>query len=208
MGERLKETRSTLRTDEADLKKSEAKEARLKAVADRLNLRKELLDNEAAVSSLHKELTVIEKELKDLPKREGEQKQLQKETEQLLKGIRPDLDLAGADRLRHLLNNRKWTIELAKQHGLLEQKADQAQETLRDLEAERQTLQSKLEAQGTSPADVANLKTLVATVRKEGDLEKRLTESQKRERAEVRACDKQLARLGRFQGTLDALATA
>ena len=186
-------------------KKAEAKLVRLKEESESLNVRNELLDNEEAILAIHKDLGAVETAIKDRPRQDGKQRLLRNEAEQLLKSIRPDIDLDDADQLRPLTNNKKWISGLAQKHSLLNQKKEKAEATLRDLKEEQETIKKELGEQVQSKLDLSELKAAVAAARKAGDLEQRLADSQKRASDEKLACESELSRLGRFSGTIEAL---
>ena len=170
-----------------------------------MNVRNELLDNEEAILAIHKDLGAVETAIKDRPRQDGKQRLLRNEAEQLLKSIRPDIDLDDADQLRPLTNNKKWISGLAQKHSLLNQKKEKAEATLRDLKEEQETIKKELGEQVQSKLDLSELKAAVAAARKAGDLEQRLADSQKRASDEKLACESELSRLGRFSGTIEAL---
>ena len=186
-------------------KRAEAKLSRLKEESETLNVRNELLDNEAAILAIHKELGAVETAIKDRPRQDGKQRLLRTEAEHLLKGVRPDVDLDKADQLRPLTNNKKRISGLAQKHSLLNQKKEKAEATLRDVEDEQETIKKELAEQAQSDLDLSELKAAVAVARKAGDLEQRLTDSQKRASNEKTTCESELARLGRFSGTIEVL---
>ena len=186
-------------------KRAEAKLSSLKAESGTLNVRNELLDNEAAILTIHKELGAVETAIKDRPRQDGKQRLLRTEAEQLLKGVRPDVGLDNADQLRPLTNNKKRISGLAQKHSLLNLKKEKAEATLRDVEDEQETIKKELAEQAQSNLDLSELKAAVAVARKAGDLEQRLTDSQKRDSNEKTTCESELARLGRFSGTIELL---
>jgi uncharacterized protein YhaN len=185
--------------------KAEAKLSRLKEESEPLNVRNELLDNEEAILAIYKELGAVEKTIKDRPQQDGKRQLLRNEAKTLLKGVRPDVDLDDADELRPLLNNKKWISSLAQKHGLLNQKKENAEATLRDIEDEQESIKKELGEQSQSDLDLSELKAAIAAARKAGDVEQRLADSQKRDSEEKAACESELARLGRFSGTVEAL---
>ncbi len=185
--------------------KAEAKLSRLKKESETLNVRNELLDNEAAIVAIHKELGAVETAIKDRPQQDGKRRLLRNEAEQLLKGVRPDIGLDNADRLRPLINNKKWISGLAQKHSLLNQKKEKAEATLRDVEDEQETIKKELGGQAQSNLDLSELKAAVAVARKAGDLEQRLADSQKRAADDKATCASELSRLGRFSGTIEVL---
>jgi uncharacterized protein YhaN len=185
--------------------RAEAKLSRLKKESETLNVRNELLDSEEAILAIHKELGAVETAIKDRPQQDGKRRLLRNEAAQLLKGLRPDIGLDTADQLRPLTNNEKWISGLAQKHSLLNQKKEKAEATLRDVEDEQETIKKELGEQAQSNLDLSELKAAVAVTRKAGDLEQRLADSQKRASDEKATCESELARLGRFCGTIEVL---
>jgi uncharacterized protein YhaN len=185
--------------------RAEAKLSRLKEESETLNVRNELLDNEEAILTIHKELGAVETAIKDRPQQDGKRRLLRNEAEQLLKGVRPDIGLENADQLRLLTNNEKWLFGLAQKHSLLNQKKEKAEATLRDVEDEQETIKKELGKLAQSNLDLSELKAAVAVARKAGDLEQRLAGSQKRTSDEKATCESELSRLGRFCGTIEVL---
>ncbi len=203
--EKRKTASDNLKSSTEAKERAEAKFSRLKEESESLNVRNELLDNEEAILAIHKELGAVEKTIKDRPQQDGKRRLLRDEAELLLKAVRPNIDLNSADQLRPLLNNKKWISGLAQKHGLLNQKEEKAEATLRDVEDEQESIKKELGEQSQSDLDLSELKAAVAAARKAGDLEQRLTDSQKRVSDDNAACESELSRLGRFSGTIEAL---
>jgi len=199
---------NNLKTASEAKERAEAKLSRLKEESESLNVRNELLDNEEAILTLHKELGAVEKTIKDRPQQDGKRSLLRNQAEQLLKSVRPDINLGDADELRPLLNNKKWISDLAQKHGLLNQKKETAETTLRDVEDEQESIKKALAEQADFILDLSELKAAVAAARRTGDLERRLADSQKRATDDNAACERELSRLGRFSGTIEALSEA
>lgn len=185
--------------------RAEAKILRLKEESESLNIRNELLENEDAILALYKELGAVEKSVQDRPMQDGKRRLLRNEAVTILKGVRPDADIDTADELRPLLNNKKWISGLAQKHGLLHQKREQAEASLRDIEDESESIKKELDEQPKSDLDFIELKAAVASARKAGNLEQRLADSQKRVSENRAACETELTRLGRFSGTVEDL---
>lgn len=183
----------------------EAKSLRLNEELDSLNVRDDLLENEEAILAIQKELGAVEKMLKDRPQQDGKRRLLRNEAEDLLKTVRPDVGLDQADDLRPLLNNKKWIAGLAKKHSLLVQNKAQAEASIRDIEDDRLTSQSELKKNSQSDIDLKELKAMIASARKAGNLEQRLVEAQKQASGEMEGCQDELVRMGRFNGTIDAV---
>jgi len=203
--EKRKAAYDSLRTATEAKEKAEAKLFRLKEDSESLTVRNELLENEEAILALHKELGAVEKTIKDRPQQDGKRRQLRNEAETLLKVVRPDISLDNADQLRPLLNNKKWISGLAQKHGLLTQKKENAEAILRDVEDEQESIKKELGEQSPAKLELSELKAVIAVARKAGDLEQRLSDSQKRASDEGAACESELARLGRFSGKIEAL---
>jgi uncharacterized protein YhaN len=206
--EKCRTASDNLQTASEAKERAEAKLSRLRKESESLNVRNELLDNEEAILAIHKELGAVEKTIKDKPQQDGKRRLLRGEAERLLKRVRPDVDLDGAERLRPLLNNKKLIADLGQKHGLLNQKKEKAEANLRDVEDEQQSINRKLSEQHKSTFDLSELKAAIAVAHKAGDLEKRLVDSQKRASASKTAYESELSRLGRFSGTIEVLSKA
>lgn len=203
--EKRKTAENNLQNATESKTRAEAKLARLKEESATLNVSDELLDNEDAILAIQKELGSVEKTIKDRPQQDGKRRLLRNEAEQLLKGVRSDLGIDDSDQLRPLTNNKKWISGLAQKHSLLNQKKENIEATLRDVEDEQETIKKELQEQVQSNLDLNELKAAVAAARKAGDVEQRLADSQKRTLEEETACESELSRLGRFTGTLEDL---
>jgi uncharacterized protein YhaN len=185
--------------------KAETKLRLMREESEALRVRNELLENEGSILAIHKELGAVEKTISDRPQLDGKQRQLRNEAEQLLKSIRPGIGIDDAEQLRPLINNKKWISELAKQYSLLNQKKEKAEASLRGIEDEQETFRKELGAQTQSSFNLSELKAAVAAARKAGNLEVRLADSQKRASECKASCEAELARLGRYSGTVEAL---
>jgi len=194
-----------LQTAREKKERLDTKLASLNEESESLSVRNDLLENEDAILALYKELGAVEKTLQDRPQQDGKRRLLRNEAETLLKSVRPDVVLDKADDLRPLLNNKKWISGLAQKHSLLTQKKEQAEATLRDIEDEQESLRNEFDNKSQSELDLKELKATITAARKAGDVEKRLAEAQKRAAEEKTACEGELARLGRFTGTVDSV---
>ncbi|MCG6910508.1 MAG: AAA family ATPase [Deltaproteobacteria bacterium] len=204
-GDTLQDARNRLRSIGEIKSKAEANLARLKENAGKIHVRAELLDNEAVILALYKEIGSVEKAIQDRPRQDAKRRLLRSEAEQLLKSVRPDLGVADAGRLRPLTNNKKWITDLARRHSLLEQKQENSERAAKDIEDEQATIEKQIGEHADSKLDLSELKAAVAAARRAGDLEKRLNDAQKRASEDSQACQNEFSRLGRFSGTIDAL---
>lgn len=203
--EKRKTANDNFQTAGEKKRRAEAKLSSLKGETESLNVRNELLENEEVILACYKELGAVEKTIKDRPQQDSKRRLLRNEAETLLKSVRPDMDLDKADDLRPLLNNKKWISGLAQKHGLLIQKKEKAESTLRDIEDTQESLRSEFGELPQSDLDLSELKAAIAATRKAGDVEQRLADAQKRASEEKAACENELARLGRFAGTVESL---
>ncbi|MCG8550201.1 MAG: AAA family ATPase [Desulfobacterales bacterium] len=185
---------------------------RLEAKIDALNkesaslrVRDDLLKNEKTILLHYKNLGAVEKTIEDRPRQDGKRRLLRNEAENRLKGIRPDMGLDNAEQLRPLLNNKKWILGLVKKNSLLEQKQAGLDAALNDLRYEQQSLKHRLEDIPQSEIDLTQLKASIALARKAGDIEQRLEEITLQAARENTALENELARLGNYQGSPDAL---
>lgn len=186
--------------------RAEAKLSRLKKESEILDVRNELLDNEEAILVIYKELGAVETAIKDRPQQDGKRRVLRNEAEQLWKGVRPDVGLDNADQLRPLLNNKKWISSLSQKFSLLNQDNENTKTTLQDVEDEQEAIKKELGEQAQLNLNLIELKAAIAVARRAGNLEQRLVDSQKKASDDKAACERDLARLGRFSGTIEALA--
>lgn len=206
--EKRKMASDKLQTASEAKERAEAKLSRLKEESESLNIRNELLDNEEVILAIYKELGAVEKIIKDRPQQDGKRQLSRNEAETLLKGVRPDVDLDDASQLRPLLNNKKWLSSLVQEHGLLNQKKENVEATLRDIEDEQESIKKELGEQSHLDLDLSELKAAIAAARKAGNVGQRLADSQKRASEDRAACESELARLGRYSGTVEELLKA
>jgi len=204
-GETFKSAHGKLQWGMENRSRAESRLARLKEESEKLKVRSELLDNEEMILALYKEIGGVEKAIHDRPQQDAKRRLLRSEAEQLLKAVRPDLALEDADRLRPLTNHKKWIVDLARRHSLLEQKQENTENGLRHAEEERAVLKEELGRQLESSLDVDDLKAAVAAARKAGNVEERLADVQKRAFEDNKACKNEFSRLGRFHGNVDEL---
>jgi uncharacterized protein YhaN len=203
--EKRKAARENLRISGENKERLEVKMLRLNEELKSLNVRNDLLENEEAILALYRELGAVEKTLKDRPQQDGKRRLLRNEAETLLKSVRPDIVLDQADDLRPLLNNKRWIAGLAQEQSLLVQNKEQTEASIRDIEDERASLQRELDNISQFDLDLKELKASIEAARKTGNVEQRLAEAQKQAADENKACQDELARLGRFAGTVDSI---
>ncbi|MBU0654539.1 MAG: AAA family ATPase [Gammaproteobacteria bacterium] len=204
--EQRKTAASKLQTASELKEKAEARLAGLQEEARSLNIRHELLDKEAAILGLYKELGAVEKTIYDRPQQDGQRRLLRNEATDLLKAVRSDLGIDEADKLlRPLLKKKNWVADLARRHTLLAQRKETAGLNRKDAENEKNALEKQLAEQPRSTLDLVALKGAVITARKAGELEKRLSEARQRAAESKTASENEFQRLGRFSGSVETL---
>lgn len=205
--DKRKQASDSLQTASDMQARAAAKRANLQQEAESLKVRYELLDNEAMIETIYRELGAVEKTVHDKPQQDGKRRLLRNDADGLLKEIRPDLKLDEAVQLRPLLKKKKWLADLAKKYSHLSQRKEAAATVLRDAEDNKQLIQQELAAQSPAVLDLIALKSAIAVARKAGNIEQRLADAAKYSASEHAACEQEFARLGRFSGTIDALLT-
>jgi len=207
--ESRKEALNKLKTFSEQKEKAEGKIALLKEEAEMLNVREELVSNAEEIMEIYRELGAVEKTIADLPQQDGKRRQLRSEAEKKLRSVRSDLKIDETEKLRPLLNNKKWINGLATQHDLLKQREAEAETSLQELETRQESVSQELSNLPRATFELKDLKAEIAAARKAGDLEKRVAEIKKKAGEAQEACFKEFSRLGRFSGTIESfLATA
>ncbi|UTF51882.1 AAA family ATPase [Desulfomicrobium sp. ZS1] len=189
-----------------------AARARLHGTQERLA---ELHDRQAAIGlnrgvlnladdieDLHLRLGEYRKGLLDRPRLEGMRIAFKTEASNLLRRIRPDLDVEQAESLRPGLAKRKTVQGLGQRHEAVRQEVRQAEDRLREVRRELGGKQAELAALG-QPADVISLFRAVNEVLKKGDLDAELRSRQDDLLRIEAGCQAALQRLGLWNGTFE-----
>ena len=186
------------------LEAARTKLSRRRSQRDAMQVRDDLLDHEERIHSLFQEIGNVSKARTDRLRQDGLRRGLRNEARDQIKRLHPELSIEDAGPLRASLNNHEWLRDLGKRHGLLAQRQEQLVDERRELEARLATLGEEVSKAG-APRDVAKLKAVVAASRRTGDLEGVLSDLRTRFAKVDKSCARDLARLGRFEGSLDAL---
>jgi uncharacterized protein YhaN len=164
-----------------------------------------LLDQAETIGRLHQRLGEFRKGLRDLPLLEGKRVQEKTAAGQLLRKLRPELDLEGRRPCGPCCGavgaSRNW----ARACPLLQQRADEVDRELRRLERERETLQGALQSLA-EPVDVQPLKAALAVAQQLGEVDRDLAERGREAQAERAGLRLAVQRLGLWQGTAEELA--
>lgn len=187
------------------LQKSSAKLERYQQEAKGLNVPQGLLDNQGAIEDLQLQLGAVQKSIKDKPGQDAKRRDHRNAAEDLLTGIRPDLNLETVQSLKPLLNRKKFIAKLAQDSSLLKQKIGQLDSKLRGLFDDKSSHEQELHAIAGPGQDVSSLKSATLNARKSGDLTTMLTKARETVSDLENACLRELSRLGRFDGGLEKL---
>lgn len=198
--ELCRRTLEELQNTRDHLDKMAAKLARKLEEATATETTGRLLESEEAIEALYRQLGAEEKARQDLPGQDAKHRQLKNRARTLLKGLRPDLDLAGCLELRPALLQRKLVGGLAKARGLLEQRSVTLDGSRREVEERLAARRERVATLGVEDQDLTYLRTAVEAAGQAGDLQERLADLEKRRDRENKALLQSVKRLGRLRG--------
>jgi uncharacterized protein YhaN len=184
--------------------KAQKKLKELEEQTKRLIIPAALLDEAEAVSGLHELLGSHISAMRDLPKRRGEESQLEADAGAILKDIHPEAALEEADSFKIGLAKRKLVRELGGKHEALELAQSTAERDVEKLRAKIEKARNSLAA-AAAPRDIGPLKDLLKRVRRFGDLEAELEKLRNKRDAETAQSEIEMQRLPLCQGSLDQL---
>jgi uncharacterized protein YhaN len=187
------------------LQKSSAKLERVQQEASELVVPDGLLENQSAIENLQLQLGAFQKSHRDKPAQDAKRRTHRNAAKELLKSIRPDLDLETVETLKPLLNRKRLVATLAEKSSLLKQKTELLDTKLRELSEEKADLQQALEDLHEHGKDVAALRSAMQAARKSGDLSEMLLNARGTENQLQEDYSRELSRLGRFDGSFDEL---
>lgn len=187
------------------LQKASAKLERLQQEANGLDVPQGLLDNQGAIEDLQLQLGAVQKSIKDKPAQDAKRRDRHNAAQDLLTGIRPDLNLETVQILKPLLNKKRLIASLAQNSSLLKQKIGQIDTKLRELSDEKTMFKQELDAMAGPGQDVTSLQAAILDVRKSGDLAKMLIKALDTVSDQEAISSRELSRLGRFDGDLEDL---
>lgn len=188
--------------------------ARLAEQIAALAIPEAVLTHGDSIDALFKRLGRMRANEDDRREHEGRRQQLASDARALLAELHPGMDLAdagGAPRaevsaLRPGAAFKARLEELARDEHAIAVDEHKARAGVEELEASIAAIGAELEAL-PPPRDAAALRRAVELVRREGDVEGRLGKARAEQDAAARQAEAELARLGLWQGTLEALET-
>ena len=166
-----------------------------------------ILDNAEQIEELHQRLGEYRKALKDRSRLDGMRISNRKDAADLLKLIRPDLDLEQAETLRPFLGKRRTIQNLSVRYNSLEQNLNQAEKRIYELENKIRKTEDSL-SKLPAEKDPQNLKQAIRQAHKAGDIDDFLKERIDAGEALRKACLAEIKRLGLWPGTLEKLSEA
>ncbi len=179
----------------------------LRQLEQGISVNQQLLDLADSVEDLHQRLGAYRKGREDRGRLEGMRITNRQEAAALLRQLRPDLDLATAESLRPVLAKQKTIQALCSSHqtiaakiALASRQGDEAGRTIDQAMAELAALPELL--------SVAELQRRCRVARQLGAIDEQIARSHHEIAVAHDQCQRQLASLGLWSGTLTALQTA
>lgn len=195
LDEKLRVARARLESAQERLTGLQGRQAAVGLNRDVLNLGDDIED-------VHLRLGEYRKGLLDSPRLEGMRIAFKTEASNLLRRIRPDLDVEQAESLRPGLAKRKTVQALGQRHEAVRQEVRQAEDRLREVRRELVVKQAELASLGQS-ADAASLIRAVNEVLKNGDVDAELRSRQDEALRTKANCEAALQRLKLWDGSLE-----
>jgi uncharacterized protein YhaN len=196
--EKLRAARARLAGAQERLAELQERQASLGTSSLVLNLADDIED-------LHLRLGEYRKGRQDQPRLEGMRIAYKTEASNLLRRIRPDLDIEQAESLRPGLAKRKTVQALGQRHEAVRQEVRQAEERLREVRLELGGKQAELASLG-QPVEAASLLRAVSDVLAKGDLDAELRSRQEDLGQAKNNCQSALQKLKLWKGTLEEAA--
>ncbi|MBI4700188.1 MAG: AAA family ATPase [Deltaproteobacteria bacterium] len=168
-----------------------------------LGLREDVLAESEAVSDIFQRLGSYRKALADRPVIEGRVQQARRQAIDLLKGLRPDLDIDAVPSLRPAIMASKLPVQdLLQRSQAVEAAMRNARKGLDNLKGQIAALEADLAGQSEAP-DVGPLARAVVDARRAGELDGQMADALATEHDRLAQCQSGLAALGLWQGSLD-----
>ncbi|MBF0231924.1 MAG: AAA family ATPase [Desulfamplus sp.] len=165
---------------------------------------RELLNQAEMVDDFHQRLGEYRKGQKDRPERNGMRISLRRDAANLLKQIRPDLNLEEVETLRPVLAKAKTIQTLSSQYEVINQQIIVAQKQLKSAEQERKEIENSL----AGMPDIKEFQSLLQAVKlaqKVGDIDPPLEKNRSDVELLKKECLVELKRIGLWSGDLEAL---
>ncbi|MCG6860519.1 MAG: AAA family ATPase [Chromatiaceae bacterium] len=158
-------------------------------------VRPEVLELGETIEDLQVRLGSHRKAMQDRPHLEAQRSQLTADAAVLLEVVRPELSLADADRLRHVLTKSVRITELGNQRQALTQRLSNAKSALRDTDTRLKQVCASREALA-KVGSPGQLQKQILLARKQGDLDEALRSGRSQLESSETECLEDLSRLG------------
>jgi uncharacterized protein YhaN len=166
-----------------------------------------ILAESERVKDLFRRSGEYQKALGDRPVLEGREQQARRQAGEVLKGLRPELDLEAIARMRPDITISKQPIlQLAQRFQAVEATRRKAGRDLDSAQASVEALAAEVARDGEG-VDAGPLAIALKDARRAGDLDQQLDQALADERRLAERCEAELGALGLWQGTLEAVAS-
>lgn len=165
---------------------------------------RDLLSQADKVDDFHQRLGEYRKGQKDIPERNGMRITLRREAGNLLKQVRPDLDLDLAEQLRPLLLKKKTIQALSSRYEAISQQLTLAQKKLTSAELAIKNRENVTVGRSEIKAPI-KLAQKVKSAQKAGDIDGHLEKNQSDVETNKKEALAELRRIGLWSGDLDSL---
>lgn len=206
-GERHRKAMDTLRHNEQQRQRAEGEITRLGEQIAALEAPDELLAQGETITSLHQDLGKYQQAGSDRPDLHAKLQSLRNTAREILRELRPDLDVGRAETLRLPQDERARIERLGNAYERVTGDADRTRKELDEFEADLSP--TREECAGLPPArDAGELRRTVNRVRGRGELEKQRDELQRQLTPDSEQAAVELARLPNWTKTLERLEQA
>ena len=193
-----------MREAKKQLEKDTERQGNLEKKLKSISFNKGLIDQAEQVDDFHQRLGEYRKGQKDRPERNGMRISLRREAVQLLKQVRPDLDLEHVETLRPVLSKKRTVQMLIPQYELINQRLTTAQKQGDTAQQELDKIKDSLAA-FLDVKEPENLHQAVKLAQKVGNIDVQLEKSRSDVELRKNGCLAELKRIGLWSGELAAL---
>lgn len=158
------------------------------------------------IHQLHERLGEYRKGQQDKPQRDGMRQSYRAEAAQLLRLLRPDMNLEGVDELRPLLTRKRTVARLSKEQAAIDEQLRRCQQAMRVHTQELKRLEAA-NYQKLDLPDTDGLQAQVKQCRQAGNIDSDICKKEHEIEGIVEKCAVDLQRLGLFCGSLDDIVT-
>jgi uncharacterized protein YhaN len=198
------ETATALRLAEDQARQARQTRDQIDEQLERLDVPEALFQMAGRIEELQRRLGEYQKDVKDRPVRELQQRQLEHEAKELLRSLRRPPDLGQAESLRLSVDEPLRIQDLGTQQQGLVARRDAARQTVLDLRGRIERAGEELARLEVLP-DPVELRRTLAQVQKDGSLEEQLPALGEELRQAEQQAAGELARFTLWSGSLEAL---